>query len=79
MVILIVKKGHSIPLGVQGGFMLLSMCYNGCMVSFKGGGVNLKGLVPMIYETEKDTMACLYFRHYNWQLISRDYLSRLRC
>lgn len=47
--------------------------------SFKGGGVNLEGLVPMVYETKKDTLNCLFIRHYNWRLVLRGYSSRLRC
>ena len=47
--------------------------------SFNGGGVNLEGLVPMIYETNKDVLLCLYFRHYSWQSALRGYSSRLRC
>lgn len=63
--------------GKSGYYSTYAILY--CARSFMGGGVNLKGLVPMSYETKKDTMNCLYFRHCNWQLALRDYSSRLRC
>ena len=47
--------------------------------SFKGGGVNLKGMMPMHYDTKMELLTCLALRDCNWSLTYLGYSFPLVC